>query len=645
MAEASAEIHARYTAESQKRLRPEGTQQFQELSKSDNERLRHLADDPWADHEALDALTPALAPGSHHKFLIVGAGLSGLVAAVRLIQAGFTADQIRFIEGGGGIGGTWYWNRYPGIHCDVEAYIYMPLLQETGYMPSRKYAPGLEIRRYLTQLAKQFHLDDKVLFRTTVDSLDWDESASSWKASLTTGRGSKGADKSELTVTAEFVVLTSGLLAKPHVPKLPGAGLAQFKGELLHTARWDYSATGGSSEEVFPSLDKLKGKRVGIIGTGATAIQVMPAVADHAGELFVFQRTPSAVYSRGQRETTPQEWAGITKPANWQIERQVNNTKNISWPASPDLVDLVEDEWSKQKAYASVVGGPEYAYPKPEQVPELIGHYLGLDLENSMRLRARIASIVEDKDTVERLTPWYPIWCKRPTFSETYLQAFNKPNVHLVDTDGKGVGSATEKGVVVDGREYPLDVLILATGYVSPATADMDPAIRAGVNVTGKGGRTLSSKWKEQGASTLHGYISSGFPNMMFINIAQAGASPNQAQSIDIHARHIAQVIAAAHRKAETGSPSVVIDVEPQAEEAWAWRIVSGAARFGVASICTPGYMNKEGEQGDMSDQAAMLKAARAAPLSEGAVRFDEILQEWREQGGLEGLVVSSVSA
>ncbi|KAJ1333999.1 pentalenolactone D synthase [Microdochium nivale] len=657
MANSFAEIEAKYTAEAQKRLRSDGEAQFQDLEKSDNDRLRHLAGDPWADHKALDALSPPITPGSHYKFLIVGAGISGLVTAVRLIEAGFTADQIRLVDGAGGVGGTWYWNRYPGIHCDVEAYTYMPLLPQTGYMPSKKYASGTEIRRYLNLLAKKFNLDDKILLRTTVDSLDWDESSNVWKASLTAGRGPNGAEKSNITTEADFVVLTSGLLAKPHVPKLPGAGLPQFKGELLHTARWDYAATGGSSEEVFPNLDKLKGKRVGIIGTGATAIQVLPILADYAGELFVFQRTPSAVYSRGQRETTQEEWAEITRPGdNWQMERQANNTMNITLPKSSKIPDLVNDQWSQQKAYTALIGGPQYPVPTPEQIPELIRHFLDLDAENSARVRARIASIIEDKETAEKLTPWYPIWCKRPTFSDTYLPAFNKSHVHLVDTDGKGVSGATEKGLVVGDTEYPLDVLVLATGYVAPRIGTKDPAERAGVQVTGKGGRTLASKWEAQGPTTLHGVISNGFPNLLWHNFAQAGISGNQSEVIDVQARHIARIIAAAHKKvslpfvesnqekASRSGAGVVFDVDPEAEEGWSMRCASGATRFAATSICTPSYLNNQGEQLDKTDQAALLKTARGAPLAEGLLKYGDILREWHEAGTMEGLLVSGAA-
>jgi len=644
MAELSSQIQEKYTAEAQKRLRPEGSAQYVNLEESDDARLRQLAEDPWADHAALDALEPPVKPGSRHKFLIIGAGMSGLLSAVRLIQAGFSADQIRLVDGAGGVGGTWYWNRYPGIHCDVESYIYMPLLQETGYMPSTKYASGVEIRNYLNDVTKKYNIADKVLLRSTVDGIEWDESANIWKASISAGRGPRGADKSTFTAEAEFVILTSGLLSTPHVPKLGGAGLAQFKGELLHTARWDYNATGGSVEEAFPNLDKLRGKRVGIIGTGATAIQVVPILAQHARELFVFQRTPSAVYPRGQRDTTPEEWAEVTQPGqDWQLKRMENYVKAISWPDAGGEEDLIKDEWSQKKAYAALVGGPGLPDLRPEKVPEIINHFLSLDAENSMRLRARIAAIIEDKDTAEKLTPWYPVWCKRPTFSETYLPAFNQPNVHLVDTDGKGVDGATQTGLTVGGREFPLDVLVLATGFLSMAATNLDPALRAGVKVTGKGGRALSDKWAQQGPSTLHGCASSGFPNLFFINPAQSGVAPNQVHAIDVQAKHIALLIATAAGGNNQSASRVAVDVDPQAEEAWSMQCAAGAPRFASISICTPSYSNNEGARLDMSDQAALFKAARASPVAEGILKYDEILEGWRKDGKLQGLVVTHV--
>ncbi|KAI0385746.1 FAD/NAD(P)-binding domain-containing protein [Hypomontagnella monticulosa] len=638
-----ARITEKYTAEAQKRMRPEGANQYQILSQSDSDRLRHLADDIWADHAALDAQTPPLKAGDSPKFLIVGAGLGGISAAVRLIQAGFSADQIRLVETAGGVGGTWYWNRYPGLHCDVESYVYLPLLEETGYMPSHKYSPGVEIRHYLQDVVKKWNLEDKILFRTKVDKLEWDEAARVWECDMTTGRGPKGAESTPLSVTAEFVWGTAGLLAKPQAPKLPGVGIEGFKGDVFHTSLWNYDVTGGTSEEAFPVMSKLKDKRVGIIGTGATAIQVVPCVAQYAKEVYVFQRTPAAVYSRGQRPTDPEEWKKISGEPGWAEARRENLAGHISNCLPPDAPDLVNDEWSRQPAYAALVAGPEFAQVTPDQIPAVIGHFLAQDAENSARLRARIATVVKDKETAAKLTPWYPAWCKRPTFSDAYLEAFNQPNVHLVDTDGKGVESVTPQGLVANGAEVPLDIIVLSTGYRGPGADGADPSIRAGIKVLGRGGKTISESWEATGPGTLHGYASHGFPNLFWLAPLQSGVTSNHAHALDVQCKAISYLAAAAHERA--GGPAksgVTVEVELAAQEAWSMKIMMGAGRFATMSICTPSYINNEGHIIDPNaTQEDMMKRARASPYSGGILEFIKEVKQWRDDGKLAGIEVT----
>ncbi|KAI2619544.1 FAD/NAD(P)-binding domain-containing protein [Hypomontagnella submonticulosa] len=638
-----ARVQEKYTAEAQKRIRPEGADQYQILSQSDSDRLRHLADDIWADHAALDAQTPPLKAGDRPKFLIIGAGLGGISAAVRLIQAGFSADQIRLVETAGGVGGTWYWNRYPGLHCDVESYVYLPLLEDMGYMPSHKYAPGVEIRHYLQDVVKRWNLEDKILFRTKVDKLEWDESARLWKCDMTTGRGPTGAESTPLTVNAEFVWGTAGLLSKPQAPKLAGVGIEGFKGDVFHTSLWNYDVTGGTSEEAFPVLSKLKDKRVGIIGTGATAIQVVPCLAQYAKEVYVFQRTPAAVYSRGQRPTDPEEWKKIAGEPGWYEHRRDNLAGHISNCHPPGTPDLVNDEWSRQPAYAALVAGPKFAQVTPDQIPEVIGYFLAQDAENSARLRARIATVVKDKETAAKLTPWYPAWCKRPTFSDAYLESFNRPNVHLVDTDGKGVDSVTPSGLVANGVEVPLDIIVLSTGYRGPGADGADPSIRAGIKVFGRGGKTISESWAATGPGTLHGYASHGFPNLFWLAPLQSGVSSNHAQALDVQCKAIAYVAAAAHERA--GGPDksgLTVEVELAAQEAWSMKIMMGAGRFATMSICTPSYINNEGHLVDpKATQEDMMKRARASPYSGGILAFIKELQEWRDEGKLAGIEVT----
>ncbi|KAI0880310.1 FAD/NAD(P)-binding domain-containing protein [Annulohypoxylon maeteangense] len=635
-------IQEKYTAEAQKRLRPDGTAQYQVLSQSDSNHLRHLVDDIWADHASLDALPSPIKSGDCPKFLIIGAGMGGLVSAVRLIQAGFTADQIRIIDTAGGIGGTWYWNRYPGLHCDIESYIYLPLLEEMGYMPSHKYIPGVEIRHYLNDIVKRWDLKDKILLRTKADKVEWDDGARLWKVDLTTQRGPTGAENVSLTVKAEFVLLTAGLLTRPQIPRLPGAGIDGFKGDLFHTSLWNYAITGGSSEDTVPVLSKLEGKRVGIIGTGATAIQVVPYLAKHAKEVYVFQRTPSGVYARNQRATDPEEWKKVTAQPGWELERNKNFASHISGSASPGTPDLVNDEWSKQPAYSALVGDEKFALVAPEKIPEVIGYFMARDAENSARLRARIATIVKDEETAKKLTPWYPAWCKRNTFSDTYLQTFNEPHVHLIDTDGRGVDGATAHSIVANGQEYPLDILVLSTGYQSPAVLE-NAAARADIKLFGRGGKTIPESWASTGTATLHGYASHGFPNLFWLSPSQTGVGANHAFTLDTQCRHIAYVVATAHKRVGgLTKGGLMIEVEEAAQEAWSQRIVQGAGRFATMAICTPSYINNEGHIMDPNaSPEEMVKRARASPYSGGIVRFLKELDTWREGDKLSGIEVT----
>src|SRR5262245_33926441 len=229
------------------------------------------------------------------KSLVVGAVFGGLLLWHKLSQAGFT--DVRFCEKGGDVGGTWYWNRYPGIACDVESYSYLPLLDETGYIPSMKFASGFEILEYCQSLAERFGFYERCLFHTTVEETAWDEA---------TGRWIVGTDRGD-AMRARFVVLANGILTTPRLARIKG--MESFRGEAFHTSRWNYD------------ID-LTGKRVGIIGTGATAVQVVPEIAKVVSALYVFQRTPSSIDVRDQRETTPEEYAVWPNEPNWAVNRR-----------------------------------------------------------------------------------------------------------------------------------------------------------------------------------------------------------------------------------------------------------------------------------------------------------------------------------
>ncbi|KAL6160088.1 hypothetical protein ACJQWK_09494 [Exserohilum turcicum] len=637
---AVAAVAQKYQQEAAKRLRDDGIKQFEPLHFSDNERLRSLVDDRWADHAALDALPVPVSAHERIKFLVVGAGIGGIVMAVKLLQKGFRAAEILLVDAAGGVGGTWYWNRYPGLHCDVESYCYLPLLEETGYMPQQKYSSGVEIRAYLETVVQKFGLGSRILFRTQVNRLEWDDAEKAWRANVTMRRGSDGTQETGLSFYAENVTIANGLFPYAQVPKI--AGLAHFGGEMLHTARWNYDITGGSCDETFPELSKLKDKVVGIVGTGATAIQVVPELAKHAKEVYVFQRTPSQVFVRGQRETDGEEWRhSIAAKPGWQRARMENLGLAVAGQMDPEK-DLVRDAWSELETFGVLIGSNRFGLITPDKVPQHIGTVLAIDAKHTERARSRIAHTVKDKDTAEKLTPWYPTWCKRPTFSDTYLDAFNRENVHLIDTDGAGISGFTPKGVVANSHEYPIDVLVLSTGYRSPGVGG-DPGSRTGTEIVGRHGRPLADKWEKQGVSTLHGVATNGYPNMFFIGASQAAAPVTWTHLVDIQSEHIASIIKTAQGRAGDGKGTPIIEPSVEAEDAWGMAIAQGSAFFGACAICTPNYSNQEGQAFKMpatNDHAAMMKKAKAAIWYQGLVYFGQMLENWREGGHLDGLEI-----
>lgn len=501
-------------------------------------------------------------------------------------------------------------------------------------MPTKKYSPGHEILEHSERIVKHWNLADKGLFRTQVSELKWNESGRTWTVSLTESRG-PGQPPRDLKVEAQYFIVASGVLSRPQVPKIPG--LESFAGDMFHTSRWDWSVTGGTPTD--GSMGKLEGKRVGVIGTGATGIQVVPSLAKYVKELYVFQRTPSAVHRRDQRATDPHMWkTQIATKKGWQEERTLNFTSYVCRNNGRDALNLVDDEWSRIDSYHAQLGSTRKppVEPTPEAIGAHIAEFVALDLPHGEATRKRVDDIVRDKETAAKLKPWYPAWCKRPTFSDEYLQAFNLPNVHLVDTDGRGVESATEKGLVFGGEEYPLDVLVLSTGFTSPSAGNGDPALRSGIRVSGRGGLLFQDKWKAKGATTLHGILSHDFPNLFFLSPLQAGSAPNNVHMLDVQARHIGYILGQARSR-----NAATVEASAESEEAWSLMCMSGAAWYAPIPMCTPGYMTREGEGfGKQPEPAEAMKQARASPLSGGLISYDAILAEWREKGDLAGVVV-----
>ena len=527
---------------------------------------------------------------------VVGGGFGGLMTAAQLAKCGI--HNIKIAEAGSDFGGTWYWNRYPGAACDIESYIYFPLLEETGYMPVERYSKAPEIREHCARIARTFDLYPKALLSTQVTSLDWHAQTARWI--IVTDRGDR--------VSAKFVVLTTGPLNRPKLPDI--AGIESFAGHSFHTSRWDYGYTGGSATT---PMDKLADKRVGIIGTGATAIQCVPPLARASQHLCVFQRTPSSVDARDNAPTDPQWVAGL-KPG-WQRERMENFTAQFT--AQLPLDDMVQDGWT---VLARAVREKLRNNPEQQQPAALLEQ---ADFEKMAQIRERIGTIVADPQTAEALKPWYSLYCKRPCFHDEYLQAFNRANVTLVDTAGRGVERITPNGLVVAGKEFPIDCLIYATGFDVAGSY----AKRSGMAVRGVAGLSLTDKWAN-GLSTLHGMHTRGFPNCFIISQAQAGMSPNFPHMLSEQTLHLAHVIDQCVKRG-------IATVEPthEAEGNWVDTVVRLAqSRRKFIEACTPGYYNNEGRASDA--------AARSAVFAAGPIVFINILREWREQGDLTGMEI-----
>jgi cation diffusion facilitator CzcD-associated flavoprotein CzcO len=624
----------KYQEERNKRLRPDGLTQYINLGDTDDPSYMRFQKDPWDDGTTA-SLT--LKDNDHFKFLILGAGIGGLLFAVRLIEdAGFQPEDIVIVDAAAGFGGAWYWNRYPGIMCDVESYIYMPLLEETGYMPKHKYAYGEELREQANRIAWQWSLDGRAMFRTVISQCTWDDSTAGWTVEMTQ-RAFAGDTTTTASVRADFIMLVPGLLNRPKLPKLPGWG--KFQGPSFMASRWDYKVTGGSQEA--PEMSKLQDKRVGIIGTGASAVQAVPHLAQWSQELLVFQRTPASVDVRAQKATDEQEWKqNISTGPGWQMARSRNFASFLANTQPPEPVDLVSDSWTSFPSFSVLTGGAKTI--GMDEIPDHVANLYQLDMPRAERIRARVDELVHDQEVAEKLKAWYPGWCKRPAFHDEYLQAFNRPNVKLVDTNGKGVKGLTETGVIANGRTYDVDVLIWSTGFEQGVLGS--PGARCGVKVIGRAGLDMEDKWSK-GVATFHAICTNGFPNMFFAGANQAGASPNYTPTLETFARHIAKIISASTRRIGKTQPTakVVIEATQEAEQDWSRRVMVGAPTLAPMAGCTPSYYNAEGSLDNMSREEQML-AAPAGPWPAGLNNFMDVLEEWRSRNDeLEGLHVSGV--
>jgi cation diffusion facilitator CzcD-associated flavoprotein CzcO len=586
-------LRERYRHERDKRIRPDGNAQYLQPTG----KFAHLLDDPYTERVERAPLFDEV------TVVLIGGGFSGLVTGARLKQAGI--DDVRIIEGAGDVGGAWYWNRYPGAMCDTAAMVYLPLLEETGHMPSMKYVFAPEIYEHARRIATHFGLYDNALFSTQVTSLEWDETISRWI--VHTDRGD--------AIRARFVSMGTGPLHRPKLPGIPG--IDTFEGHTFHTARWDYHYTGGSYEGA--PMTNLADKRVGIIGTGATAVQCIPHLARDARELFVFQRTPSSIDVRNNHPIDP-GWFATLGPG-WQ-QRWLTNFATLQTGGFADE-DLVHDGWTdiskriRDRMVENLARGGDLT------PASLLRAYEESDDEKMEEIRARVDAIVEDPSTAAALKPWYRQLCKRPCFHDEYLQAYNRPSVHLVDTDGQGVERIDATGVWVAGVHHEVDCLVFASGF----EVGTEYSRRCGFETVGRGGITLTDRWAE-GMQSLHGMHVHGFPNLFIVGPNQgSNLISNITQNLTEAGTTIAILL---NQALDTGADEV--EVTAEAEQEWV-RLLEGSERAFIGNPeCTPGYYNNEG------GPIGRKQRLNGSGYPEGPVAYWEYLDRWRTDGAFHGL-------
>jgi cyclohexanone monooxygenase len=590
-------LRDKYLHERDKRLRPEGSKQYLELK------------DDFAEFSEVDPHTPVTprAPIDEDiEVAVLGGGIAGLLAGAYLKKAG--VDSVHVIEMAGDFGGVWYWNRFPGIQCDNDAYCYIPMLEELNFMPSKKFADGAEIYEHCRRIAKHFGLYDRAIFHTQVREVRWDEAIKRWRFS--TNRGDD--------IRARFVVMTQGSFNRPKLPDIPG--IKDFKGHVFHSARWDYDYTGGDASG---GLHKLRDKRVALVGTGATGVQLVPHLGRDAQHLYVFQRTPSSVDIRNNAPTDPQ-WVNSLQPG-WQAERKRNFHRWSYFEGIVfDAADMVCDFWTElgRNTTSRLAMSDD---PAALGVEEIMAIREEEDYKIMERLRRRIADVVDDQDTAEALKPYYRFMCKRPCSSDEYLPTFNRPNVTLVDvSESKGVERLTENGIIANGVEHEVDCVIFASGFEISTEIRRRYAMDV---IEGRDCISLFGHWRDS-YKTLHGITSRGFPNQFHTGFIQGSVSANTTAMYEQQAEHIAYIISEAMKRNAT-----IVEPSQEAQDRWVNTIEElavDASEFWTA--CTPGYYNSEGGGGEA------IRSFLGEPYAPGFYPFDDLLKEWRDKGDLDGL-------
>ena len=596
------QLAERYRAERDKRLRSDAEAQFVQIDDQSPYANKYLEEDPYSE-------TVERAPiNDQRDVIVIGGGWVGMMTAARLIQAGVT--DVRIIESGADFGGTWYWNRYPGAQCDIESYSYLPLLEETGYIPKLRFSFAPEIQEHAQRIGKHFDLYKDAVFQTWVTELRWSAEESVWIVS--TNRGDE--------MKARYVCLGTGPVNRPRLPGIPG--VETFQGHTFHTSRWDYDYTGGDPTG---NLDKLTDKRVAIIGTGATAVQCVPALGESAKQLYVVQRTPSSVDTRNNAPTDP-AWAAGLQPG-WQAHRQKRFGEAILGRAID--AEFADDGWTRSARNLQALIGQVGDIP-PEQMAELAQI---ADFQTMENIRGRVDESVDDPAVAGKLKAFYNQFCKRPTFNDDYLETFNRPNVELLDvSENKGLDRITERGIVANGIEYEVDCIVYASGFEITSSYER----RLGLPITGIDGESIYSHWDE-GMRTMHGLMARGFPNLFLCGglfVFQLGA--NYSFGVDVQAEQVAYTIGELQKRKVRFA-----NVSAAAEQSWVDDQLSHDATKnpfvlgGSPDSCTPGYYNQEGT-------TKRYRNVRLESYGKGIGAYRRVLRSWREAGELEGLELTS---
>ena len=613
-------LRKKYRLERDKRLRQDGNEQYKEVSGE----FSYFVEDPYVEEKIeREPLTDEV------DVVIIGGGFGGMLAAARLREKGI--DNFKIIEKGADFGGTWYWNRYPGASCDIESYIYFPLLEETGFVPKQKYTNAPETLEYCKIICEKFNLYENACLQTEVTSTVWNEDTGRWLV------------KTNLNdeIKARYVVHSNGPLNRPKLPAIKG--INSFKGHTFHTSRWDYEYTGGDSHG---NLDNLKDKKIAIIGTGATAVQCVPHLGAGAEQLYVFQRTPSSIDVRNNQPTDP-DWIS-TQKEGWHDERRKNFETLLTGGQVKE--DLVSDGWTE--AFRLLFGSLREKAPSKMQMATWAAKSIftsemykkgfksymtdkameAMDIRNAMQMadfqkmeqvRARAQEVVKDEKTAESLKPYYNQFCKRPCFHDEYLDTFNRPNVELIDTDGKGLEEISEKGIVFNGKEYEVDCIIFATGF----EVGTEYSRRAGYQIHGVDGKTVTQKW-QNGLATFHGMHSRGFPNAFFFGPAQSGFTATYTYSLDEQSIHLAYILEKIIDKGATR-----VEASQEAEEQWIQTIIEKARLTAdFQENCTPGYYNNEGK---------INQTPQNNTYGGGPIEFFSLMKKWRSKDSLEGLEIN----